>query len=90
MRFCLSRRWTCFRPDLIEVGCIAAILQVSVLLLQIAKPLQIRNGALHGGAGELQIGDNGLDARPAFASGVRAVAGIPRGQQTRHGASAPL
>ena len=62
--------------DRIEIGRIAAVFPETVGLFQIALLLQIGEGPLHRRAGELQIGSDGVDARPAFSLGVGSVAEI--------------
>ncbi len=71
MRFSLLGR----RPgeDRIEIGGVAAVFSEAMGPLQITVLLQIGEGSFYRGAGELQVGGNGLDPRPALPLGIGAV-----------------
>ena len=71
----LSRR-SCFFGNRVEVGGVASVFSVSVILLEIPGFFQIRNRPLDRGAGEAEVSGDGVDSRPTFALGVRAVAEV--------------
>ena len=76
MAFRVLLRRFFFFSHRVEVGCVAPVLPVPGRFLDIAAPLQIAKGSFDGGAGQLQIGGDGLDPRPALATGAGAVAEV--------------
>ncbi len=66
-------RWYAFFGNGVEVGGQAAVFAVAVVLLQIPGFYEICNRPFDGGAGEAQVGGDGVDARPALTLGVGAV-----------------
>ena len=76
--FCLS--------DGVQIGGVAAVDPMAGDLLQIAMLLQVMKCPLHGGAGQLHVGGDGVNPRPAFALGIGAIPQVhinclsPRGQ----------
>ena len=59
--------------DGVQIGGTAAVGSMPGSLLQISVLLQIMKRPLHRGAGQLHVRRNGVDTRPALALGIRAI-----------------
>ena len=59
--------------DGVQIGCTATVGSMPGSLLQISVLLQIMKRPLHRGAGQLHVRRNGVDTRPALALGIRAI-----------------
>ena len=59
--------------DGVQIGCTATVGSMPGRLLQISVLLQIMKRPLHRGAGQLHVRSNGVDTWPALALGIGAI-----------------